>query len=329
MAYGAILGQTANTYSKEQIMASTIPALYGLGSDAVPSDVLQVLGRFHAGLGNEYLWKKYRIEDSVVETPDTYVAFVYGGNKASTTVSAKFYPSYTVNSDGTFDLTGTAITLSGTYNSRPSIETVQTVVGYYTVNSTSTQDQVISHAAQIYRINPEFTVSQSGGSGSYGWAIQNSTRLTIQTFYTDDGYANSPDQTEYSTDESGGYLYEPLGRLGDRLQFIAGSYVGTGTAGSSNKNVLPIDFEPFFLVVTGDTYRMFWAAGNNRALSFSVASSGDEDIYSRSNIVSVTRENKIPVDINWYYTGTSAQAQLNESGKTYSYLILGVMPDVY
>lgn len=45
MANGAILGQTANTYSKEQIMASTVPPLFGLGSDAVPSNLFQILSQ--------------------------------------------------------------------------------------------------------------------------------------------------------------------------------------------------------------------------------------------------------------------------------------------
>ena len=42
MAYGAILGQTptVDAYTKEQTLTAATAALYGLGSDAVPNDVL-------------------------------------------------------------------------------------------------------------------------------------------------------------------------------------------------------------------------------------------------------------------------------------------------
>ena len=33
-------------------------SLFGLGADAVPDDVFSMLSRFHAGLGNEYVWEK-------------------------------------------------------------------------------------------------------------------------------------------------------------------------------------------------------------------------------------------------------------------------------
>lgn len=43
MAYGAILGQTLNTYTKEQILTSSVASLYKLGADAVPNDIFQIL----------------------------------------------------------------------------------------------------------------------------------------------------------------------------------------------------------------------------------------------------------------------------------------------
>lgn len=43
MAYGSILGQSLNTYTKDQILTSSVASLYGLGVDAVPNDIFQIL----------------------------------------------------------------------------------------------------------------------------------------------------------------------------------------------------------------------------------------------------------------------------------------------
>ena len=44
--------------SKATLLKDATAALYGLGADAVPDDVLNVLSRFQNGLGNEYVWSK-------------------------------------------------------------------------------------------------------------------------------------------------------------------------------------------------------------------------------------------------------------------------------
>ena len=49
MAYGGILGQTVDAFSKEQTLDNSTASLYGLGADAVPRDVLELLGDDRAG----------------------------------------------------------------------------------------------------------------------------------------------------------------------------------------------------------------------------------------------------------------------------------------
>lgn len=50
MAYGAILGKSTTTWTNEQILSDATSALFGLGADAVPDDVLN---KIYEMIGNE------------------------------------------------------------------------------------------------------------------------------------------------------------------------------------------------------------------------------------------------------------------------------------
>lgn len=43
MAYGGILGKSTTTWTNSQIMSTATAALFGLGADAVPDDVLEIV----------------------------------------------------------------------------------------------------------------------------------------------------------------------------------------------------------------------------------------------------------------------------------------------
>ena len=45
MAYGAILGQTSDAFTKTQTLTSATAALFGLGTDAVPDDAFALLSK--------------------------------------------------------------------------------------------------------------------------------------------------------------------------------------------------------------------------------------------------------------------------------------------
>ena len=50
--------QDGTPLNKASLLKDATAALFGLGADAVPDDVLGVLSRFQNGLGNEYVWAK-------------------------------------------------------------------------------------------------------------------------------------------------------------------------------------------------------------------------------------------------------------------------------
>lgn len=69
MAYGAILGQTNTTYTKDQILSSSDATLLGLSSTATPADMFNVLS--HAG--DLHVWRRTIItEDGIPEVPAGY-----------------------------------------------------------------------------------------------------------------------------------------------------------------------------------------------------------------------------------------------------------------
>lgn len=64
----------------------------------------------------------------------------------------------------------------------------------------------------------------------------------------DGTYVNSPDPNAYPPAVSDGYTYTAFGQFGSKVRIETGSYVGTGTYGSSNPNSLTFDFAPKALI---------------------------------------------------------------------------------
>ena len=99
-----------------------------------------------------------------------------------------------------------------------------------------------------------------------------------------------------------------------------GTYVGTGTIGSSNPTIITTNFKPRFLIVSDQdgTFPYDWV---HMASEYSLRMQGQF-----SGVCRLTwGENSV----SWYdeaYTptnGSTPKNQLNESGKTYAYIILG------
>lgn len=80
-----------------------------------------------------------------------------------------------------------------------------------------------------------------------------------------------------------------------------GSYVGTGTFGSSSPNTITLDFTPSLVIISGESGVL--------TISRTTSSGGESDAYIQGNTV------------KWY--STSAESQLNEQGKEYSYVAIG------
>lgn len=132
--------------------------------------------------------------------------------------------------------------------------------------------------------------------------------LLIHKYQPVTGYAAIP----------AGTTIEYLGKLGDKARMQFGSYVGTGTYGSSNPNALTFDFVPKMVFVWGfgdssgnSLYYQFMFYGEN----YTSIHIGD----GNSNGTKVSWDSKT---VSWYHNGDRYQ-QLNESSRTYRFFAIG------
>ncbi len=95
----------------------------------------------------------------------------------------------------------------------------------------------------------------------------------------------------------------------------AGSYVGTGVYGSGNKNSLELgaDTKLLFIMPESSYYSGYFVAPYSSIRAFTLSTSGASYLYPSAS-----------GDTLYWYNTSSAAMQLNESGKTYNYIAIGV-----
>lgn len=115
---------------------------------------------------------------------------------------------------------------------------------------------------------------------------------------------------------------------GYSAQVETGSYVGTGTYGSSNPCSITFGFAPTLLIVEGD--KASSSSGNayytgipylftSSYLKVAQLDANSANVYD--NVVTVSNGGKT---ISWYRaSGIVASQQLNESGTTYRWMAIG------
>ena len=107
-----------------------------------------------------------------------------------------------------------------------------------------------------------------------------------------------------------------------KCKIIPGSYVGTGTYGSGNKNSLTFDKPPKMLIVASPAKGAY---GNTRSYNLLLYISGVDGLapssFTNSSdgfyLVTISRSGNT---VSWY-SGESAEYQLNKSGVTYNYIV--------
>lgn len=111
-------------------------------------------------------------------------------------------------------------------------------------------------------------------------------------------------------------------------KLACGSYVGTGTYGEANKNIMDVGFEPkvFFVQKFDDIYSHTTPDWDNCGLWMQ----GDTSLRLLSGASPILAETRpCSVDgtkISWYvlgYNDSTASLQLNKSGVTYLWFALG------
>ena len=304
--------------NKATLLKDTTAALYGLGTDAVPDDVLKLLGNnIYNGLGNQYLWSKntakYILED---HTKGSKCFVMYGATSdKSKNLSIKLYPSYVNNGDGTFSLTGNPVTITSSYNTYESVN-LQPYIGYYATPSSVTEEQKTENVELIYEVIEE-TTTANWLDTVYGWRLVNAKVLKFYQELHVDSYVNSPFPNTYPPSIPDGYIYKFVGRCGDKSRIVSGKYIGTGKVGYENPNKLVFPFKPLFGIVQR-------ISAYNAKYTYLIFT------YGVTSTPYLPGEVAGPANISWgdnsveWANGTKDPAQqMNELGVEYFYVFFG------
>lgn len=314
--------QEGTPLNKNTLLKDATAALFGLGSGAVPDDVLNQLG----GLANYYIWRKSTLSEPSSYTlgPEHELTMFDNRNLTSGDTKSFHYSSnVSVSSDG--------FTIS--LNSPSSVQIKQNYGG--TISAASVlYGKFVSVNNSIYFYPADCVVTGNYVSSSSTPVIASKAQLVsgVAAQY-ETSYVFSPERNKYPDDgESVGSTYEYMGQLGDKARIATGSYVGTGQYGSSNPNSLTFDFEPRFVIIS-NPYNQNVSADSDVAIlhnfepvpnnattyaGFSrTGSSATLNLLNRRGVETITASNVA----KWY--STSADRQLNRSGWVYRYMAIG------
>ena len=299
--------QEGTPLNKSTLLKDATASLFGLGTDAVPDDVLALLSRFHNGLGNEYIWAKERWNWEVVKSNSTKNWTLVQDNNGNRTY-VRYSDNIILDNDGNISLADPI---------------TQIYPAYVSAGSLQLDNKYVQLGRDSYAEAEAKPVWFSDGVTFNGVNTYNLTYRTLETLHrrTLFGYVNSPSPDAYPPAVSDGYTYTAFGRLGAKVQIATGSYTGTGTHGSSNPNSLTFDFEPkvvFIFSSSSDSGFMIpWYWGNNMTASRFTVFYGNSVVNG-----SVCYGRKEGNTIHWVNT-SNARQQFNNTSYTYYYIAIG------
>ena len=180
-----------------------------------------------------------------------------------------------------------------------------------------------------------YHVSSGGGVGGdpAGNALGYRHLLIMDTVFSATYYVDQNggihDQQEYT--ESGDWL-DVWGKAIPAVHIETGSYVGTGTYGSSNPNMLTFGFEPHVVIVAGMSNSNPGTGGDGNVEVGLFFPDILQEAYKASSYFLIGRSGSqyycakfedATNTLSWYYYTSGASLQLNYSGKTYFYVAIG------
>ena len=296
-------------FNKANMLPDHIPALLGLKMDNPQvKDALNVL----ANIGNLHVWERVQsgVTDYLTSTdrnayPDQstsgsdayytlgaagYLNFYYSEYDGS--VTWKYSSSISVDDDGTVSLVSPSSTSIMADNT--GVSAANNLKGKFVLLSAASNYTDATHGV-IYYIPADATISAQVSSTT-PWYIQTNKAQPVT------GHAAIPANTTIT------YLGQ-LGEPGAKIE--VGSYVGTGTYGSSNPNSLTFEFVPKLVIIPVNSISG-WPV---------VAINGATKVYWSDNSNYFATFNWNGNTVTWY--GSSALYQLNNSGEEYEYIAIG------
>lgn len=236
-----------------------------------------------------------------------------GGYRRSLNQSMYISSNVSVSEDGMVTMespTSTSIGANGTYDSYSQASTLQTAIvgkfvklvsnglGWYGSTPQLPLDVVLYIPSDASVSIIEFVSDVDMGSVSDAYAVSSYQPVT--------GHAAVPADT----------TTEYLGQLGEGARIETGSYVGTGTYGSSNPNSLTFGFVPKIVLVQGALYEKSYILTGIFVYPSPASDVNGENANNIDRVVTWSSNG-----ISWY--STAANYQLNRTGVKYYYIAVG------
>lgn len=328
--------QAGTPLNKATLLKDTTAALYGLGTGAVPDDVLAELGKY-----KQYWWRR-RIpagERYVEVQSDIPNAIGLFGPYVETS-QVIYSKQLTIDQNNGTAALGAELTLPKTSGQELAEAIVANAPLYVSVSGTiyCIPDGATAGAGSNPSFNTSTIMYYTSSNKDYVYINGSGTPLgkTVTTERKqipagDWQYLQSSNRNAYpDSGTQDGYEYEYLGIPFDNAvtapKIETGSYVGTGTYGASNPNTLTFGFAPKLVLIYNGSkdYAMFFAFG----LEGGYTPGGYLFAWSSEMAVSNDTYAKINGNVlNWYASNTSATTsrsiQFNVESQTYHYLAIG------
>lgn len=309
--------QEGTPLNKANLLKDDTAALFGMGTDAVPDDVLVYLGKYA-----EYWWKRYAVTPAtytLIPPPDTssnYWLYIYRNN------SIEWANEVSVSSDGVVSLVNPTTTTAESIRTNTTSWRGRFVKGTFKIGSLNAggTNLIIRFTSQL------LSVSMNDSHVTFSTRDYEKVEGVPATESDVFDYVRSVNRNAYPDNGViGTYKYEYIGVPFDNAvgapKIATGSYTGTGTYGASNPNSLTFAFAPKLVYIyktTGNyTYQMLCGVGAVRTPTVYAGDSGTASLSRYSSVVNLNGN-----QLTWY-DYQSASPQLNEAGETYNYIAIG------
>lgn len=330
--------QEGTPLNKNSLLKDTTAALFGLGTDALPDDVLAALSPMM-----QHAWRRKHTSYIEVKTAAPTAWSTAPGVFDGYPVTASYSKSISISSDGT-------ITLVNATTEKITADNFESkVLGKY-VTGLSTNDPGTS-TNTIYYINSDATTGRANVNTTgvtakpyikSGAFVINAIASEVTDYVVSPERNTYPDSGEFDGKEYA-YIGVPFENLFYAPQIETGSYNGTGASGSGNANSLTFDFAPRIIILTHAYYNVDEINGGgwwdliNRGFAYGTSGKNTQIIINADTLTtsyksglgfavegSYTPSAKKSADgktITWY--GSNAASQANQSSFIYYYIAIG------
>lgn len=292
--------QEGDPLNKANLLPDAVATALGLTGNPQVADALNKLGDLYL-----YWWRKYKPEHYVINIGN-YTSLIILRQDGTNTYgpNIQYSPDIIVDRNNAVSLKNPSTANAISYNSYTNANVLK---GNYFINPL---DDLIYLCGYSDAIRDYFgyynyvSISAAPITGTY---------IPEQSF----GYVSSMNPSAYADIQNpDGYWYKVLGQpfvnAREGAKITIGSYTGTGTYGSDNKNSLSADFDIKIFLIVSDIGSMSYP-------------SVYDSTYFKSSVGSNSYGGKCEWEgkiVRWF-SKAGAVEQLNQSNYKYNYVLLG------